>query len=140
MGCRVKVRLKSEDRVVETVALLNSGFETDAPDIVIPVELAKRLNLWPPKDRTSTILDTGGGEISVPYRELPIELELLLNDRENKKVLVNVIVNPYIHEVLISDYVTSLLRIILLDFKRGLWRLNDDPRDRVRGSYEAEEW
>ncbi len=45
MGCRVKVRLKSEDRVVETVALLNSGFETDAPDIVIPVELAKRLNL-----------------------------------------------------------------------------------------------
>lgn len=141
MAGRVKVRLKRSNTIIETSALLSSGFETDAPDIVIPVELAKRLNLWPPRDySTSTILDTGGGEVSTPYYESALELELVLDDRESKKILVNVIVNPHIHEVIVSDYVASLLGIVLLDFKRGLWRLIDDPLDKVRMSSEIEKW
>jgi hypothetical protein len=49
-----------------------------------------------------------------------------------------VIVNPSIYEVLISDYVTRLLGIVLLDVKKGLWRLTDE--DRVRTSAEPMEW
>ena len=45
MACRVRVRLRRDDRTIETSAILNSGFETDSPDIIIPVELAKRLGL-----------------------------------------------------------------------------------------------
>ena len=55
MACRVRVKLKRGSRVIETSALVNSGFETDAPDIVIPVELAKRLSLWPPREISFTI-------------------------------------------------------------------------------------
>jgi hypothetical protein len=47
VACRVRIRL-STDKAVETSALVNSGFESDDPDVVIPVELARRLNLWPP--------------------------------------------------------------------------------------------
>jgi len=130
MAGRIKVRLKRDGLNVETSALLNSVFETVSPDIVIPVELAKRLGLWPPEKSVSTLLDTGGGEVVLPFYKSA--LELILEDRENKNLLVNVIVNPHISEVLISDYVASFLGIVLLDFKRGLWRLIDDPPNIVR--------
>ena len=48
MACRVRVRLKVKDGVFEGRALLNSGFEADAPDIIVPVHIARDLNLWPP--------------------------------------------------------------------------------------------
>ena len=140
MACRVRIRLKRGNKIIETSALVNSGFETDAPDIVIPVELAKRLDLWPPREISLTILDTGGGEVSTPYYESAVELELILTDRESKKCIVNVIINPHIHEVLLSDYIASMLGLILLDLKRGLWRLTDDPTDKVRKTAKPEEW
>ena len=140
MACRVRVRLVKGDEAIETSALVNSGFETDAPDIVIPVELAKRLSLWPPKEAAFALLDTGGGELSAPYYESSIELELVLGDREPRRVLVNVIVNPHVHEVLLSDFVASALGIALLDIKRGLWRLVDDPQGKVRETAKLEEW
>ncbi len=45
MVCRVRVRLKVKDRVFEGRALLNSGFEADAPDIIVPVHIARDLKL-----------------------------------------------------------------------------------------------
>ncbi len=137
---RVKVILRAGDASIETSALLNSGFETDAPDIAVPTELAKRLRLWPPEESAIALIDTGGGEVSLPYYESAAELELVLGDREGKRVIVNVLVSPHIHEVLISDYLASLLGIVLLDFKKGFWRLSDDPADKVRTSYEPREW
>jgi len=140
MACRVRVKLRRDSRVIETSALVNSGFETDAPDIVVPVELAKRLGLWPPRETSFTVLDTGGGEVSTPYFESAVELELTLTDREPRRIIVNVIVNPHVHEVLLSDYVASMLGIILLDLKRGFWRLVDDPYGKVRETAKLEEW
>jgi hypothetical protein len=36
--------------------------------------------------------------------------------------------------VIISDYVASELGVILLDFKKGLWRLADDDPQTLRPS------
>jgi hypothetical protein len=58
MVCRVKVVIRREHGVVEASALLNSGFESDEPDIVIPVSIAEKLHLWPPKSTMSTLLET----------------------------------------------------------------------------------
>jgi len=132
MVCRVKVRIRVGQLVEETSALVNSGFESDAADIVIPIDLAKKLGLWPPKGSDTALLDTGGGEVSSPYYRECADLILLLDDREPKEVRVNIIVNPYVDEVALSDYVASELGIILLDLKRGEWRLKDDPPDKVR--------
>jgi len=92
------------------------------------------------KEVSFAIIDTGGGEISTPYYESIVELELILPDKKTKKEIVKVIINPHIHEVLLSDYVSSILGIILLDIKKGLWRLSDDPIDTIRKSTELEEW
>jgi hypothetical protein len=59
---------------------------------------------------------------------------LVLPDREPKAVRVNVIVNPHIDEVAMSDYVASELGVIFTDFKKGLWRLADDPLQTLRRS------
>ena len=132
MVCRVRVRIRVDRLVEETSALVSSGFESDAADIVIPIDLAKKLGLWPPKGSDTALLDTGGGEVSSPYYRECADLILLLDDREPKEVRVNIIVNPYVDEVALSDYVASELGIILLDLKRGEWRLKDDPPDKVR--------
>jgi len=43
----VRVRLRTkEGREELTVALVNSGFESDRPQILIPISLARRLGLW----------------------------------------------------------------------------------------------
>ena len=44
------------------------------------------------------------------------------------------IVDPYIDEIAISDYVASELGVILIDLKKGLWGLTDDPPETVRRS------
>ena len=41
----MKLRTR-EGREEVTVALLNSGFESETPQILLPINLAKRLNLW----------------------------------------------------------------------------------------------
>jgi len=134
MACRVKIKIRRENKIIETIALLNSGFESDALDIAVPIDIAKKLGLWPPHSTTTAILDTGGGETVNPYYEFCAELELILEDKESKKIKVNIIVNSYIDEVAISDCVASELGIMLLDFKKGLWRLKDDPLEKIRES------
>jgi len=49
MAARVRVRLSRWKRRVETSALLNSGFETDSSDVVVPAGVAKTLGVWSPK-------------------------------------------------------------------------------------------
>jgi len=77
--------------------------------------------------------DTSGGEVEMMYIEAGAELEL-----EDRRFVVNVLVNPYIDEVLLSDYVAGELCIIILDAKRGLWRFCNE--DAVRQSAEPQRW
>lgn len=56
MGVRVKVKIIVNGRSVITSALINSRFETDSPDICIPMELACHLGLWP-SDKVGIIGD-----------------------------------------------------------------------------------
>jgi predicted aspartyl protease len=54
MGVRVKIRVKLNREEVEAAALVNTGFETEQPEILLPVKLAERLGLYPPA-RNSTL-------------------------------------------------------------------------------------
>jgi hypothetical protein len=64
MAVRLRLRVRGKSRgVVETIALLNSGFETPTPQLLIPVSIAKSLNLWPPEGAYEVTLDTAGGPL-----------------------------------------------------------------------------
>ena len=60
-GGKVKVEGKSGGRVVEVVALLNSGYEAPTPQLLIPVGVARELGFWPPENAFEVTLETAGG-------------------------------------------------------------------------------
>lgn len=138
MALRVKVRLRRGSKEVTTSALVSSGFETSSPDVVVPLRVAQLLGLWPPPSGELITMETGGGETEAYMIEGGAELELVLEDRGLKPLIINVLINPNVAEVIVSDYVASQLGIVLLDFKRGLWRLSDE--DKVRSGVEPQEW
>jgi hypothetical protein len=49
LAVRLKLRIRTtEGRAVEAIALLNSGFEAPTPQLIVPIDVAKELGLWPP--------------------------------------------------------------------------------------------
>ena len=45
MAVRVKLRISLGDKIVSASALVNSGYEADTPQLMIPIALAKHLGL-----------------------------------------------------------------------------------------------
>jgi len=140
MGIRVKIRLLMEEKGMETAALVNSGFESSEPDICIPIDLAKRMGLWPSLKFESEEASTAGGEVSIFRLPAKAEVQLILNDEVRASFPCNIIVNPYVEEVLLSDYLIDELGIIPISFRKGLWRHRTDNEGVVRRSEEPQYW
>ncbi|MGB9631227.1 MAG: hypothetical protein ACP5KE_06190 [Candidatus Methanodesulfokora sp.] len=140
MGIRVKVRLRVGEKDAVVSALVNSGFESNEPDICIPLALAEELGVWPSQRVESEEASTAGGEVPVFRVPVSAELQLVLNDKLGEKIQCNIVVNPYVDEVLLSDYVTDELKIIPISFRRGLWRHEKDPAEVIRESERPQYW
>ncbi len=144
MAIRIPIKIKTRlepIREIRTIALVNSGFEADSPQILIPIKLAKELNLH------SRILEArieSYGTVAGPIRMyvLPSSVEVWIDepDIELVKVICDALISDTEIEVLISDYLAGELGIIVEDFKHGYWRLKTDPPDRVRHSYPPQRW
>lgn len=135
MRLGLKSRL-GEGREARVVALVNSGFEVDTPQILVPVEVARELSLY------AHLLEArieSYGTVAGPIRlyVLPSSAEawVIEPDVESVHVVCDVLISDVEREVLISDYLAGELGIIAEDFKIGLWRLRGDPEGRVRESY-----
>jgi len=134
MGVRVRVKIEVGDRSVELPALLNSGFESDEPDVVVPVSVAEALGLWPPHSFRLEEVATAGGDVRVFVFPRQGRIRLLLGTDYEPEITCNILVNPHVDEVLLSDYVIDELGIVVLSFRRGLWRHKEDPEGTVRQS------
>jgi hypothetical protein len=64
VATRVRIKIKIGKNEIETPRLVNTGFETTAPDIVLPLEAAKTLGLWPPRRQNSLQLRLVAGKLS----------------------------------------------------------------------------
>jgi hypothetical protein len=140
MGIRVKVRLLVEGRGVEVAALVNPGFESPEPDICVPLALARRLGLWPPARFESEEASTAGGEALIFRLPVRAEVQLALDGEVRSSSPCNIVVNPYVEEVLLSDYLIDELGIVPISFRRGLWRHRSDREGVVRESEEPQYW
>jgi len=48
LGVRVRVRLMARmGSSIEVNSLLNTGFETEGPQVLIPIRVAEALDFWP---------------------------------------------------------------------------------------------
>ena len=79
MGVRVKIRLrnKKSGKVIKTSALLNSGYESKAPEVTLPRKVADILGFSPlPENAKIITVRTSGGLVSEIFVPNAAELEL----------------------------------------------------------------
>jgi len=50
-------------------------------------------------------------------------VQVITKNRVSREVVANILINPYIEDVLISDYLAEELQIRILYPRRGLWSL-----------------
>ncbi len=139
---RVRVRLRSSGSVeVLTSALVNTGFETERPQVLIPLNLARVLKLWPPTgDAYIVELGTAGGPIREYVIPNSVEITVITSDRESRAVTCDVIVSHIEEEVIINDKLSEELGIVILAAGSGRWRFADDPEGTVRRSEAPQYW
>lgn len=138
---RVKLRIVRGDIVVETSALVNSGYEAETPQLLIPIKLAQILNLWPPRTGyEETVYETAGGPLRVWVFPRACRVSVVVEDVKAPEVLADIVISPIADEVLISDKMASELQIALEDVGRGLWRFRWEPKDKVRRSEPVKYW
>ncbi|MEM0505158.1 MAG: hypothetical protein QXN19_05020 [Sulfolobales archaeon] len=65
MAVRVRLRVVSKSNVEVVVsALVNSGFEAETPQLLVPRSLASTLGLWPPPPEAQLVeVGTAGGPV-----------------------------------------------------------------------------
>jgi len=139
LGVRVKLRVCSRSGCVKTVALVNSGFESDEPEIVLPLPLATVLNLQPGGDLASYVA-VGGSTVAAVRGAEPLSVELLLDDGEGPKAIATPSILPGEEEVIISDRLAHELGIVIIDPYEGLWCLRGELGRKTRRSAPPEFW
>ncbi len=139
MAVRVRVRARGTGNAVTTVALVNSGYEVEEPEILLPRRLAEYLGLElkAPTARVQ-VYETSIGVFNLFL--IPHAADVHLVDVCRKVEGVNVAVSEAEREVLISDKLAGVLGIQLLDIGAGVWRYVGDPPGRARRSVEPEYW
>lgn len=143
MPVRVKLRLRARTggRVVETSALVNSGFTTDRPQLVVPKRLAVELGIWPPPENAYVAeLGTAGGPVRSYIIPESLEVQVVEEDRTSKVVVSDAVISGIEEEVLVNDVLGEELGIVLVKMASGKWRFMDDPPDVIRESKPVQLW
>ena len=122
MAVRLRLRIRVDEKSVEVVALLKSGYEAPTPQLLVPVDVARTLGLWPPEGAREVVLETAGGPLRAWFYPRRALVKVVTGDAESREVLVDIVVSPIGDEPLISDMLAEELEIAVESFGRGLWR------------------
>jgi hypothetical protein len=138
---RLRIRSRTTGRELRAVALVNSGFETVKPQLLVPIKVAELLGLWPQIPRDYTVKDymTAGGPVRMHVLVDEVEVSVDV-ERSANPVISDLVISPFEEEVLVSDKLAGKLGIVVYDFAEGIWRLQTDPEAVRRRSEEREIW
>lgn len=134
MAVRLRLRVRVGNRALDVVALLNSGYEAPTPQLLVPIDLAKQLGLWPPEVAIEVELDTAGGPLRAWYYRNVASVKVIAEGIESKEVLTDIVISPLAREPLINDQLAEELEIAVESFGRGLWRFRWEPKEKLRES------
>ena len=138
---RVKVGLRRGDREVETSALANSGYESETPQVLMPIKVAELLSLWPPaREVEESVFETAGGPLRVWIASRAVKIKVVAPDADTQYIDADAVVSPIADEVLLSDKMISELGLALEDVGKGHWRFMWEPKERVRRSEPPKYW
>jgi predicted aspartyl protease len=127
MGVRVRVRIKYGDASLDLVALVNTGYETDVPEILVPVSVAEKLGIFP-RLLDGTIVETykTAAGLMKAYRVGGASTALLIEGVEAREAGTYVVISEYADEPLMSDQLVSEFGIVVEGPARRCWRLEGE--------------
>ncbi len=135
MVVRLRLRICKNQACVESTAVVNSGYEADTPQLMVPISIAKGLKQWPPPPEAKELMfDTAGGPLRVWVVPKAIRVKVLVNDMDTKEVEADLVISPLADECLISDLLIDELGIAIESAGKGLWRFRWEPTTKLRGS------
>jgi hypothetical protein len=137
MTVRVKVRIQTEREVEETVAALNSYYETKEPEILLPLALASRLGISP-REGEPGIYQSPAGPAVIFRSPSRVKVEVLVPDRKTRSVSCLASVSEIWDEVALSDKLIEELGIVPEKPGSGLWRFLDERK--LRKSEKPQFW
>jgi len=139
MGIRVRVRIRftPTGRVIETVALVNSGAESERPSVVVGEGEARLLGVESPEAYGAALyLVEEATARSFAYVIRGGAVLELLGERGEVlgSVTADLVIQPGVAEPLLTDAAIDELGIQPVSFSKGLWRHVSDPPGKVRSS------
>ena len=145
MVVRTRVKIKAlkgkEGKTVETVALINAGFESEEPEIIVPVRLAEELGLWPQLPQ-GTEIETyevaGGGKVRTYRIEGALETQVITEGAASDPVKTTAAIVEGEREVILSDKAISAHQMVLEEVGAGIWRFRGEAK--TRQSEKPEFW
>lgn len=132
MVVRVKVGVAWRSKAKTFIVLVNGGAESDEPVIVLRPEDAEELGLLPNSFDIIEVELASGKTHNLISKE-KIKIELL--DEKGKVISSTsafLAVDENLIEPLITDATIDELGIVVISFKKGLWRHISDPINTVR--------
>jgi hypothetical protein len=130
----LEIKIRSGNSEVVTCAMANTGFEGLGTDIMLPMDLAKRLGLWPPKNADIYAVRTASGVAPIYRLRDYVEVEVMVSDRSVAPVKLTPIISDTVEYVLLSDKALTALGIVIISAGEGLWCLRDELGRVIRSS------
>lgn len=139
MAVRVRLQLRRKGRgTVEAVALLNGGFETAEPFLLLPKALA--LKLFPdfPAGASGVRGETVGGMAALFLLSESVEVRARGGRGQGTIRSCRLLVSDIEREVLVSDSAIDALGISIESFGAGTWRFKGEKK--LRSSEQPQYW
>lgn len=138
---RLKIEVTRSGRSIETSALVNTGFETERPQLLIPRKLAAELGLWPPPTEAEiVVLGTAGGPSRLYLVKDGLRVAIHTDGYSIDMKICDALISDIEEEVLINDKLGEDLGIIIERMATGEWRMMTDPPGKRRVSEKPEYW
>ncbi|MBI4615288.1 MAG: hypothetical protein HY720_16855 [Planctomycetes bacterium] len=112
------------------MAVLNGGFESDEPCVLLPVQAALRILPGPPWGAKALRAEVAGGETSFLLADESLDATVVTPDREGPRVECQILISGQDREVLISDSGIDALGVEVQAFRKGLWRFRGETASR----------
>lgn len=129
MGARVTLELKAGRKMLCVTALLNGGFESEEPCVLLPRAAALALYRRIPANAAREGIQTAGGASNVIVLPSPLKARVLVPSRKGPSARLSVLISSEETEVLASDTAIDALGVEILSHGKGIWRFS---HERVR--------
>ncbi|MHA1593522.1 MAG: hypothetical protein ACTSXJ_09540 [Candidatus Baldrarchaeia archaeon] len=136
---RLKLRLKSllGSGELNIIALVNSGYETAKPELLLPAKVAEELGLYPKMPRGAEVKEyilADGSRTKLVKIPDAIEVAVITEDRIGPTTKCDVVIAEKAEGALISDKLADALNIAAIAIGEGLWCFRDELGSKIRKS------